>query len=50
MGFKSWFLRSWFSQKPTYKPVFTKEEVGFLSGFSKVGFVENYGLKLVLLE
>ena len=26
------------------KPASTKSEVGFLSGFSKVGFVENYGL------
>ena len=26
------------------KPAFTKLEVGFLSGFSKVGFVENHGL------
>ena len=26
------------------KPTFAKQEVGFISGFSKVGFVENYGL------
>ena len=26
------------------KHAFTELEVGFLSGFSKMGFVENYGL------
>ena len=29
------------------KPTFTKQEVGFLSGVSKVGFVENYGPSLL---
>ena len=43
-GFLSGIFRSGFSQKSTLKSTSTKYEVGFLSGFSKVGFVENYGL------
>ena len=31
-------------------PASTKKEVGFLSRFSKVGFVENYGLNATNLE
>ena len=31
------------------KPTVTKKEVGLLSGFSKVGFVKNYGLKVWIL-
>ena len=36
------FLRSEFSQKPTFKPAFTDYEVVFFSGFLQVGFVEKY--------
>ena len=43
--FLSGFLRSGFLQKPTLNPASIKQEVRFLSGFSKVGFVENYGLR-----
>ena len=42
-GFLSGFLRSGISQNPL-KTRSYKEEVGFLSGLSKVRFVENYGL------
>ena len=36
------FLRIGFSQKPTLKSAFITYDVEFLSGFSKVGFVENH--------
>ena len=43
--YKSHFLSGYLRKPTSQKPTSTKLEVGFLSGFSKVGFVENYGLK-----
>ena len=36
-----------FLKNPLKNPILLKKEVGFLSEFSKVGFVENYGISFI---